>query len=164
VAICLVLKKFHAHVSSFLCYSKRPVEKIQSLHHSCTTDTLSLLFSVCLSHPHTWIACIPHIYILVSVFVPSLALVPFSLMTVTTARFYLGEEFSFQFNDNSVVNLLIRIIIGRRQIAVYGMFMLDLSLVSVLRFWGCYWSAHGVSWIFKPSFWCDGTICFTFRY
>jgi hypothetical protein len=32
-----------------------------------------------------------------------------------------------------------RIIIGRRRkIAVYGMFMLDLSLVSVLRFWGCY--------------------------
>jgi len=56
-------------------------------------------------------------------------------MTVTTARFYFGEEFSFQFNDNSVVNLLIRIIIGRRrQIAVYGMFMLDISLVSVLRF------------------------------
>jgi hypothetical protein len=70
--------------------------------------------------------------------VPSLALVLFSLMTVKTARFYLGEEFSFQFNDNSVVNLLIRIIIGRRQIAVYGMFMLDLSLVSVLRFWGCF--------------------------
>jgi hypothetical protein len=67
--------------------------------------------------------------------VPSLALVPFSLMTVTTARFCLGEELSFQFNDNSVVNLLRRIIIGRRrQIAVYGMFMLDLSLVSVLRF------------------------------
>lgn len=138
MAICLVLKKFHVHVSSFLCYSKRPVEKFQSLHHSCTTDTLSLLFSVCLSHPHARIACIPHIYILVSVFVPSLALVPFSLMPVTTARFYLGEEFSLQFNDNSVVNLLMRIIIGRRQIAVYGMFMLDLSLVSVLRFWVCY--------------------------
>jgi hypothetical protein len=58
-------------------------------------------------------------------------------MTVTTARFYLGEEFNFQFNDNSVVNLLIRIIIGRRrQIAVYGMFMLDLSLVSVLKILG----------------------------
>ncbi len=133
-----MLKKFHAHVSSFLCYSKRPVEKIQSLHHSCTTDTLSLLFAVyaSLTPTHELLASLTFIY-LYQYLCLHLLLFLFSLMTVTTARFYLGEEFNFQFNDNSVVNLLIRIIIGRRrQIAVYGMFMLDLSLVSVLKILG----------------------------